>query len=134
MKRVLLTFIACGSLVAAIAFADEVRISGTPASVFNVSSTLVKCCNNALDAGGTGPGRKLAFQVRDGGTVYYRASCGPKADGGVVCPIDAGLGDTTVSFSNNSDPYKVDMPANMDRICFGGVSTDNQTVDCLERR
>ncbi len=134
MKRALLTLLAFGSLAGAITWADEVHISGTPSSVCNVSSTLVKCCNNALDAGGTGPGKKLAFQVRDGGMVYYRASCGLKADGGVVCPIDAGVGDVAVSFGLNFDPYKVDMPANMDRICFMGDSTTNLCVDCFERR
>lgn len=113
-----------------LAHADELRF----ASVCNVSSTLVKCCSNALDAGGTGPGRKLAFQVRDAGAVYYRASCAPRADGGVTCVLDAGVNDPYVDFSSNTDPYKVDMPAGADRICFMGNSTANLCVDCYERR
>ncbi len=129
MKRALLITAALAALVAV---ADEVRIGGT-------SGVNITTFNNAYDAGGSGPGAKLAFQVRDGGCTYYRAGCSVRADGGVNCVIDAGPGDPYICFANGSggllDPYKVDMPPGMDRLHFRCVDPafTNQT-DVYQRR
>lgn len=122
MRRLLvIVATACLALIVASAHADEVKVG-------SACGTNIVTFNNAYDAGGSGPGAKLAFQVQDGGCVYYRAGCGVRLDGGVTCVVDAGLGDARICFGNNSDPYKVDMPANMDRLYFKG--DDNTVSSC----
>lgn len=129
MKRLLLTFAICTALMAVVSFADEIRIGGVG------PAPNILTWNNAYDAGGSGPGAKVAFAMRDGGCTYYRPGCGVRADGGVTCVVDAGPGDVRVCFGNVSDPYKVDLCANCDRIHFrGDDNTLNNTVDVYLRR
>lgn len=70
------------------------------------------------------PGGKYAVQCEniDGGggqRVYYRPGCNTRADAGVQCVVDAGLGDVVMDFtagSGSQDPYKIDLAPNEDRI------------------
>lgn len=129
MKRLLLiAAVFIPALFWRAAHADEVKV-GSACGVNIVTF------NGAMDAGGTGSGAKLAFQARDGGCVYYRAGCPTRADGGVTCTVDAGPGDPRICFGNNSDPYKVDMPAGFDRLFFrGDDNTVSSCTDVYQRR
>lgn len=128
MKNVLATWIVCAALVGGVALADQIRIGG-------VAGVNITTFNNAQDAGGTGTGAKLAFQVRDGGCTYYRTGCAPRADGGITCVVDAGPGDVYVCFSPVSDPYQFDMPANADRVYFRAFDpAQSVTADVYLRR
>lgn len=72
------------------------------------------------------PGGRYSIQCPniDGGSgvrVAYRPGCPNKADAGVSCIHDAGMGDTIMDFTSSTgsqDPYKIDLQANEDRIYF----------------
>lgn len=69
----------------------------------------------------------------DGGAgqrVIYRPGCPLRADGGVQCVVDAGSGDVVMDFTANSDPYKIDLATNEDRLHFANADSYAATIFC----
>ena len=88
------------------------------------------------------PGGKYSVQCpnTDGGAgerVYYRPGCPTRADAGVTCVIDAGVGDTIMDFTaatGSQDPYKIDLAPNEDRLHFRNVDDAARVVWCSVAR
>lgn len=97
-------------LIALMAWASELRVG------------IVKGANIQTFTGE--PGGRYAVQCPsiDGGTdqkVWYRPGCPARADGGITCVVDAGLGDIVLDFKSLDRPYPVDLAPTEDRIYFG---------------
>lgn len=113
MKRALFAV----AVVAGLAYASELRVA------------IVRGANIQTFTGA--PGGKYSVQCLsvDGGTdqkVYFRPGCNTRPDAGVQCVVDAGQGDGVMNFDpatgGSSDPYKVDLAPNEDRIHFAAVA------------
>lgn len=88
------------------------------------------------------PGGKYSVQCPniDGGSgqkVFYRPGCPTRADAGVQCQVDAGLGDVLMDFTaatGSQDPYKIDLAPTEDRIHLRSYTASDALWCTVHRR
>lgn len=100
-------FLAIIVVIAATAWASELKVG------------LLSGLGIQSFAGAAGGKYSVQCPNTDGGAgqrIYLRPGCKARADAGITCVIDAGLGDPIIDFAANSDPYQIDLATNEDRI------------------